>query len=135
MSRPLECLTADRRRRASGSGRNRAGGRAVVDGTPGALLEHGRGLRPATVSALASDLSSIASAVGRIFCEIAGPVSAGLPGSDTAMSCAAADAALHSAIDGLRSAFSTAGDTVSASLARYQAADAENADLIGKAGR
>lgn len=51
------------------------------------------------------------------------------------MSCAAADAALHSAIDGLRSAFSTAGDTVSASRARYQAADAENADLIGKAGR
>lgn len=112
---------------------------ATTPETPGyaRLGEGGNGVRvdPVTVSALAADLSSIASAVGGADCAgISDSVSAGLPGSDTAWSCAAAEAALSSALDQLHSRFAAASDNVTTSLETYQATDAANADVIGQAG-
>lgn len=112
---------------------------ATSTATPGyvRLTEGTNGVRvdPVTVSALAADLSSIASAVGGANCAgISDAVSAGLPGSDTAWSCTAAEAALSSALDALHSRFTTASDNVATSLETYKATDAANADGIGKAG-
>lgn len=101
----------------------------LTEGTNGVRVD------TAAVSALAADLSSIASAVGGADCTgISDSVSAGLPGSDTAWSCAAAEAALRSVLDDLHSRFTTVSDNVTTSLEIYKATDAANADCIGNAG-
>lgn len=90
---------------------------------------------PVSVAALAADLSSIASTVGGAApATFSDSVSTGMPGSDTAQSCTAAAAALHTALDTLHSRLTTAGDNVTASLETYTATDTANADDLGRAG-
>lgn len=86
------------------------------------------------VNALIADLDSIASAQAQAHSEVAPPVSAGLPGSDVEQSCIAADAALNSALDAIRSRFDAARENTSVSLETYLRAEADNAAAIGRAG-
>ena len=91
-------------------------------------------VEPGMVNALIADLDSIASSQAQARAEVAAPVSDGLPGSDVEQSCIAADAALNSALEAIRSRFDTARENTSTSLETYLRTEAENEATIGSAG-
>lgn len=91
-------------------------------------------VEPVTVSALIADLGSIAAAQAQARSEVAAPVFGGLPGSDVEQSCIAADAALNSALEAIRSRFEAARENTSASLETYLRAEADTAAGIDSAG-
>lgn len=86
------------------------------------------------VNALIADLDSIASSQGQAHSEVAPPVSGGLPGSEVEESCIAADAALNSVLEAIRSRFDTARENTSVSLETYLSTEADNGAAIGRAG-
>ena len=91
-------------------------------------------VEPGMVNALIADLDSIASSQAQARAEVAPPVSGGLPGSDVEQSCIAAEAALNSALETIRSRFDTARENTNTSLETDLRTDAENAAAIGSAG-